>query len=60
MKVKVCLPEGDIDFFDIIAGVLQGETLAPYLLIICGDYVLQISIDLMKENGLTLEIARRR
>ena len=28
-KVKVCSPDGDTDYFDIIAGVLQGDTLAP-------------------------------
>ena len=32
---------GDIDYFDIVAGVLQEDTLAPYLLIICLDYVLR-------------------
>ena len=32
-------------------GVLQGDTLAPYLFIICLDYVLKMSIDLLKENG---------
>ena len=26
-KVKVCSPDGDTDFFDIVAGVLQGDTL---------------------------------
>ena len=59
-KVKVCSSDGDIDFFDIVAGVLQGNTLAPYLFIICLDYVLQMSIDLMKESGFTLEKARTR
>ena len=54
MKVKVCSPDGGIDFFDIVAGVLQGDTLAPYLFIICLDYILQALIDLMKENGFTL------
>ena len=29
-KVKVHSPDGDTDYFDIIAGVLQGDTLAPY------------------------------
>ena len=28
------------DYFDIVAGVLPGDTLAPYLFIICLDYVL--------------------
>ena len=39
MKVKVCSADGDTDFFDIVAGVLQGDTSAPYLFIICLDYV---------------------
>ena len=29
-KVKVCSPDGDVDFFDILAGLLQRETLTPY------------------------------
>ena len=28
-KVKVRSPDGDSDYFDIVAGVLQGDTLAP-------------------------------
>ena len=31
-KVKVRLPDGDTEYFDIVAGVLQWDTLAPYLL----------------------------
>ena len=38
--------------FDIVAGVLQRDILAPYLFIICLDYVLRTSIDIMKDNGL--------
>ena len=38
-KVKVRSPDGDTEYFDIVAGVLQGDTLAPYLFIICLDYV---------------------
>ena len=30
-KVKVRSPDGDPDYFNIIAGMLQGDTLAPYL-----------------------------
>ena len=41
----------ETDFFDIVAGVLEGVTLAPYLFIIYLDYLLWTSIDLMKEKG---------
>ena len=33
-KTLVHSPNADIDFFDIIAGILQGETFAPYMFII--------------------------
>ena len=44
-KVKVCSPDGDTDYFDIVASVLQVDTLAPYLFIICLDYVLGYSLE---------------
>ena len=59
-KVKVCSLDGDTDYFDIIAGVLQGDTLAPYLFIICLDYVLRTSINKIKENGFKLTKERSR
>ena len=51
MSKKYVLADGDTDYFDIVAGVLHGDTLAPYLFIICLDYVLRTSIDKIKENG---------
>ena len=59
-KVKVCSPIGDTEYFDIVAGVLQGHTLAPYLFIVCLDYVLRTSIDKIKENGFELTKKRSR
>ena len=59
-KVKVRLPDGGTDYFDIVAGVLQGVTLAPYLFTICLDYVLRISIDNIRENGFELTEKRSR
>ena len=47
--------DGDTDFFDVAAGALQRDTLAPYLFTICLDYILQTSIDLIKENSFTLK-----
>ena len=49
-KVKKCSPDGDTDYFEIVAGVLQEDTLAPYLYIISLDYVLITSIDKIKET----------
>ena len=59
-KVKVHSPDGDTAYFDIIAGVLQGDTLAPYLFIICLDYVLRTSVDIMKDNSFKLTKERSR
>ena len=58
-KVKVCSLDGDTDYFDIVAGVLQGDTLAPYAFIICLNYVLRTSIDKMKDNCFKLTKERR-
>ena len=43
---------------NIVAGVLQGDTLAPYLFIICLDYVLRTSIDKIRENA--FELTKKR
>ena len=59
-KAKGHSLDGDTDYFNIVAGVLQGDTLAPYLFIICLDYVLRTSIDKIKENGFKLTKKRSR
>ena len=59
-KVKVRSPDGNTKYFDIVAGVLQRDTLAPYLFIICLDYVLRTLIDKIRENGLELTNKRSR
>ena len=59
-KVKVRSSDGNTDYLDIVASLLQGDTLAPYLLIICLDYVLRTSINRMKGNGFKLTKARSR
>ena len=40
--------------------MLQRDILASYLFIICLDYVLRMSIDLMKENGFKLAKEKSR
>ena len=36
-KAMVRSTDGDTDFFDVVAGVLQRDTLAPYMFIAVGD-----------------------
>ena len=59
-KVKVRSPDGDTHYFDIVAGVLQGDIFALYLFIICLDYVLRTSIDKIKENSFELTKKKSR
>ena len=49
-REKVRSPDGDTEYFDIVAGVLKGDTLAPYLFIICLDYMLRTSTDKIRER----------
>ena len=50
-NVNVRSPDGDTDFFDIVA---------LYLFIICRDYGIQASIDLINENDFKPKKARSR
>ena len=58
-KVKVRSQNGD-RFLWHCCRCAQGDTLAPYLFIICLDYMLWMSADLMKENSFMLAMARTR
>ena len=49
-----------LEYFDLVAGVLQGDMLAPYLFITCLDYVLRTAIDKIRENGFELTKKRSR
>ena len=44
----------------LLLGMLQGDTLASYLFIICLDYILRTSIDKMKGNSFKLTKERSR
>ena len=59
-QIKVRSLDRDTGYFDIVAGVLQGDTRALYLFIICLDYVLRTSIDKIRENGFELTKKRSR
>ena len=59
-KAKVVTADGITEVFDILAGVLQGDTLAPYLFIIVVDYIMTVAIDDVSDSGFTLKPARSR
>ena len=58
-RAKVVSPDGETDLFDILSGVLQGDTLAPYLFVIVLDYALRMAID-GKEEELGFHLERRK
>ena len=43
-KAKVLSPDGETEFFEILAGVLQGDTLAPYIFTIMIVYAMRQGI----------------
>ncbi len=60
-RAKVTSPDGETEEFIIQAGVLQGDTLAPYLFIIVLDYALRKAIDGKEETfGFTVNGRRSR
>ena len=54
LGLKTVILQLSLKYFDIVAGVLQGDTLTPYLFIICLDYMLRTLIDKNRENGFEL------
>ena len=58
-RSKVVTPDGSTEEFDILAGVMQGDKLAPYLFIIVLDYALRKAIS-GREQGLGFPLNPRR
>ncbi|KAI8477689.1 Exportin-5 [Branchiostoma belcheri] len=56
---KVVTPDGDTRPFEIQAGVLQGDTLAPYLFVLVLDYALRVAIE-GREEELGFQLVKRR
>ena len=60
-RAKVTSPDGETDLFEITAGVLQGDTLAPFLFIIVLDYALRKAMDGCEDElGFTLTPRKSR
>ena len=58
--VQVLSPDGDTDFFNIYAGVLQRDTLTLYLFIVALDYAMRIASQTPTSYGFTLCKSRSR
>ena len=60
-RAKVVTPDGNSEEFDIQAGVMQGDTLAPFLFIIVLDYALRKAINGREQDlGFTLKPRKQR
>ena len=60
-KAKVLSPDGETDLFDIVMGVLQGDTLAPFLFVIVLDYAMSKAIEGNEETfGFTITPRKSR
>ena len=53
-RSKVRSPDGDTTFFEITAGVLRGDILAPFFFIICLNYIIRKTLDQTYDLGFTL------
>ena len=58
-RAKILSPDGETEYFEIIAGVLQGDTLAPYLFAIVLDYAMMMALN-GNEERLGFQLTRRR
>ena len=51
----ILTPDGETEPFSILSGILQGDTLAPFLFIIVVDYILRMSVDKNHTKGYELK-----
>ena len=54
-KAKVIITDSETNVFQIVAGILQGNTLAPFLFIIVLDYILRITLEVNNNKGLLIK-----
>lgn len=55
---SVLTHDGETSSFNITAGILQGDTLAPFLFILVVDYIMRLSVDTISEKGLEYQPRR--
>ena len=60
-KARVISPDGETEMFDITAGVLQGDTLAPFLFVIVLDHAMRQAVSGREEElGFTIHPRKSR
>ena len=59
-RAKVVSPDGDTDLFEITMGVLQGDTLAPFLFVIVLDYAMKKSNRWGKNRLMALQLNQQK
>ena len=57
---KIITSDGPTDILEILAGILQGDTLAPYLFIIVIDYIMCTVMEGTENPGFTIKPRRSR
>ena len=58
-SAKVITPDGDSETFSILAGVVQGDILAPYFFVIVIDYIMRKAIT-GREEKLDFQLRKRQ
>ena len=58
-QARVITPDGETTFFKVLAGVLQGDTLAPYIFAIVLDYVMRKTYN-GREADLGFQLVKQR
>ena len=48
---SVLTPDCETEPFDVLTGILQGDTLAPFLFVVVVDYIMRTSVDTINEKG---------
>ena len=59
-NARIVTPDGETEKFEITAGVLQGDTLAPFLFIIVLDYAMRKALGNGKEEELGFTLRERK
>ncbi len=58
-QATVLAPDGETDPFDILAGMLKSDTLAPFLSIIGTNFIMCLSVDSINGKGLMYQSRKR-